>query len=124
MLHRLDDLRQHRHPGPVAGPHAHGPQAAWLTRLHPGQALWWAGQDRSFLVQHVRTATEELFTNTDSKPEDETAEDQDGPGPAADGEPVDLAKGTAGDDVPHELDTVPSTATATAAEAEDGVYVP
>jgi len=99
-------------------------QAAWLTRLHPGQALWWAGQDRSFLVQHVRTATEELFTNTDSKPEDETAEDQDGPGPAADGEPVDLAKGTAGDDVPHELDTVPSTATATAAEAEDGVYVP
>lgn len=49
-------------------------QAEWLTTLHPGQALWWAGQDRSFLVQHVRSATEATFTNTDARPDATPAE--------------------------------------------------
>ncbi|MFE3557329.1 hypothetical protein ACFXKW_21040 [Streptomyces sp. NPDC059193] len=48
-------------------------QAEWLTSLQPGQALWWAGHDRSFLVQHVRSATEATFTQTDARPDSESA---------------------------------------------------
>jgi len=80
-------------------------QAAWLTRLPPGQALWWAGQDRSFLVQHVRSETEKKFTNTDQAPEPASAdavEDLVAEGAEADGEsgsvPVDAAAADASTD--------------------------
>jgi hypothetical protein len=47
-------------------------ETRWLTRLHPGQALWKIG-NRAHLVQHLRSATEAAFTNTE--PTTQTRED-------------------------------------------------
>ncbi|WP_344547341.1 hypothetical protein [Actinomadura fulvescens] len=64
-------------------------EAEWLGRLHPGQALWWIGGDRSLVIQHIRSPTEATFTNTDFAPISDTgpqdfapdAPTPDGPGP-------------------------------------------
>ncbi len=97
-------------------------QLAWLTRVQPGQALWWAGHDRSFVVQHVRSSVEATFTNTDPVPLERSGtptEASVGLGKESGGKPAEA------DDAPayQAPDAWPAPAAPeSAGPAEDGVY--
>jgi len=55
----------------------HDAEATWLTHLPPGQALWRVG-NRPLLVQHMRTATEARFTDTEPTIDDRPGTDAPG----------------------------------------------
>ncbi|MER6365854.1 hypothetical protein [Kitasatospora sp. NPDC001527] len=109
-------------------------EAEWLTRLHPGQALWQMGADRSFLVQHVRSSVEANFTNTDPRSLTDDADDADqhdgvdldkGDGEPADAEGLDDAAAYETPGAWAAAAAVPAPAPAPSAGAgadSDGVY--